>query len=411
MAGWLWWKKGPNYEQELPRLASEIQKYRTKLISVTARHRRWRALSILLQLGAYLFILSYYFLVVTKPYLNAWQLGHVFSGPLVIYLLHTTLSRGLLWREARIKSSLQRLIVRRQQLVDAYKKQINFDLIQRLIDDPPSDPNPIKGTGDSKSTAKSPHLQQHQPSAAPAPNKTKTSGVAAPGNPPPQISASHNGPSKPRAVENNSAANPLPALPVYHTSWVDRVMDLVLGENEQGPNNRYALICSKCRVHNGLAPYGKSADEVGYFCPVCHTFNGSEQAHDALPNDSISNDKAAVGNSGASVANEGAERAGSAFNSSTGEPAITSVEPVASISDGNSDGNLGDIIPETASSAGGGSAGHLAGNSASDKSTTKEEETAGRKPAAGKPAVHNPAVDSASSAVAQKDQVLRKRGV
>jgi hypothetical protein len=35
--------------------------------------------------------------------------------------------------------------------------------------------------------------------------------------------------------------------------WVDKLTDAILGENEQSPNSRYALICSKCFSHNGLA--------------------------------------------------------------------------------------------------------------------------------------------------------------
>ncbi|RKP04179.1 hypothetical protein CXG81DRAFT_8306, partial [Caulochytrium protostelioides] len=35
-------------------------------------------------------------------------------------------------------------------------------------------------------------------------------------------------------------------------SWMDRVMDTVIGDTD-GPNNRYALICSQCHTHNGLA--------------------------------------------------------------------------------------------------------------------------------------------------------------
>jgi endoplasmic reticulum junction formation protein lunapark len=55
---------------------------------------------------------------------------------------------------------------------------------------------------------------------------------------------------------------------------VDRVLDLLVGEDENSPEQRYALICRHCRAHNGLAPPGETGNELGYLCGRCGGWNG-----------------------------------------------------------------------------------------------------------------------------------------
>lgn len=59
-----------------------------------------------------------------------------------------------------------------------------------------------------------------------------------------------------------------------NSSMYDYFITKLLGENEMEPDNRYALICSTCFAHNGLAPPGKLAKDVQYKCPNCGTMNG-----------------------------------------------------------------------------------------------------------------------------------------
>jgi hypothetical protein len=61
-------------------------------------------------------------------------------------------------------------------------------------------------------------------------------------------------------------------------AWYDRVLDLLMGEDETLPRNRVALICQNCRLVNGQAPPGtKSLAELGKWkCFGCGTMNGEE---------------------------------------------------------------------------------------------------------------------------------------
>lgn len=80
------------------------------------------------------------------------------------------------------------------------------------------------------------------------------------------------------------APNAFPAAaPQYAQSdqgahWYDRLIDVLLGEDESLPRNRLALICIKCRLVNGQAPPGaKRSEDVGMWrCFGCGTMNGDE---------------------------------------------------------------------------------------------------------------------------------------
>lgn len=60
--------------------------------------------------------------------------------------------------------------------------------------------------------------------------------------------------------------------------WYDRIMDVLLGEDETSPRNRLALICSNCRLVNGQAPPGvKRLEDLGKWrCGGCGIMNGEE---------------------------------------------------------------------------------------------------------------------------------------
>jgi hypothetical protein len=58
--------------------------------------------------------------------------------------------------------------------------------------------------------------------------------------------------------------------------WYDRILDLLMGEDETSAKNRIVLICWKCRLVNGQAPPGtKRLSEVGHWrCKECKATNG-----------------------------------------------------------------------------------------------------------------------------------------
>lgn len=79
------------------------------------------------------------------------------------------------------------------------------------------------------------------------------------------------------------APNAFPTLPQYAPvregrHWYDRLVDVLLGEDESLPSKRLALICNRCRLVNGQAPPGvKRLEDVGQWrCGSCGSINGEE---------------------------------------------------------------------------------------------------------------------------------------
>lgn len=66
------------------------------------------------------------------------------------------------------------------------------------------------------------------------------------------------------------------ASPGSQNHWYDRIMDLLLGEDETASKNRIVLICKNCRLVNGQAPPGtNSLSDLGTWkCMGCGTING-----------------------------------------------------------------------------------------------------------------------------------------
>lgn len=100
--------------------------------------------------------------------------------------------------------------------------------------------------------------------------------------PPPITPASFVSP-KPQNIPqfHPSAFSPPPSpnlAPQEHRSktFLDRVLDLLVGEDENAADHRYALICRHCRAHNGLAPPGERGEDVGYLCGRCGGWNGPD---------------------------------------------------------------------------------------------------------------------------------------
>jgi endoplasmic reticulum junction formation protein lunapark len=97
----------------------------------------------------------------------------------------------------------------------------------------------------------------------------------------------------------------------HSKTFLDRVLDLLVGEDENAADHRYALICRHCRAHNGLAPPGERGDEVGYLCGRCGGWNGPDpkqkppNKEDKITEESEDKEKQSVERSGHSNNSDG----------------------------------------------------------------------------------------------------------
>ena len=87
----------------------------------------------------------------------------------------------------------------------------------------------------------------------------------------------------PLSPQEEFAPNAFSSAPQYASAnegsrWYDRIMDVLLGEDETRSGARIALICSNCRLVNGQAPPGvMRLEDLGIWrCGGCGTMNGEE---------------------------------------------------------------------------------------------------------------------------------------
>lgn len=71
---------------------------------------------------------------------------------------------------------------------------------------------------------------------------------------------------------------PRPILPRERTAF-DRVIDFLVGE---GPGNRYALICTRCGSHNGMA-LKEEYEYLAFRCCYCFHWNQAKKIRPELP--------------------------------------------------------------------------------------------------------------------------------
>ena len=87
-------------------------------------------------------------------------------------------------------------------------------------------------------------------------------------------------PDAPSFANNDFSMHPPSEPPAYSQGpkWYDRILDVLLGDDESAAKNRLALICSNCKLVNGQAPPGiKNLEDLGKWrCSGCGTMNGVE---------------------------------------------------------------------------------------------------------------------------------------
>lgn len=223
-----------------------------------------------------------------------------------IYLIRSGITRYYEYRVESIARRLEEQQAERTKTIDKLKAATKYNTTQELLEKyggaPPKPPAP-KRTASVKKTPKNKDAQPPRTSMGPP----ATANIPRPNQIPsqpstPQPLGSRTPPSfiapSPSPIAPRSEPGPAEFAPnafsgpsqyaqgqyaqsgefVAEGHWYDRVLDLLLGEDETHPKNRMALICKSCRLVNGQAPPGtKSLADLGSWrCFGCRTLNGEE---------------------------------------------------------------------------------------------------------------------------------------
>lgn len=244
--------------------------------------------------------------------MGAYEWSGMAGGPVLIYLVRTIASTIYELRIESLNSKLKDQQAVRAKTIQKLKDATRYDSTMELLEKYGGGEVRAKSKKKSKDeaadegTTKSPGRQQQKrqdtgtrtnmPIPATANIQRQKMGPSHPGTPqqlgtgPYSTPQQHRGPSpnqqtiepsaefSPNAFDTARPPPPAMGQQQYDTPshWYDRIMDLLLGEDETAAKNRLVLICKRCRLVNGQAPPGmNSLAELGLWkCMGCGAENG-----------------------------------------------------------------------------------------------------------------------------------------
>ncbi|KAL8761034.1 MAG: hypothetical protein Q9184_002800 [Pyrenodesmia sp. 2 TL-2023] len=318
------WKGDDNspasFEKALSALSNKITKTNSKLDSLRQTSRRFSALWTLYTSFVYLLCTIVLVLVVGWGKWGVAEYVGVIGGPIVfgqsLPKLAITTLYGL--RIAKVQSQSDDLQKQRDATIEKLKAATRYNMTQELLKKyggtpPSSEKSNDDHTPKSGSKQKdSPTSRQGRTGFVPPPTANipgRHVPVSLPNTPQQAIPRSRDRQgqdgrlsaaaavapwqSSPPQISPSAefAPNAFFSAPQYAqqgegSRWYDRLMDLVLGEDETLPRNRLALICHHCRLVNGQVPPGvQRLEDVGKWrCAGCSTMNGKEMEETELLN-------------------------------------------------------------------------------------------------------------------------------
>ncbi|KAI1160829.1 hypothetical protein F5B18DRAFT_488653 [Nemania serpens] len=296
------------FEKTLSILSKKITNTQAQLERVRNNSRRIKLLWTLYLAFAYLVYAIVLTLVVGWQNLGRWEWTGMAGGPVLIYVIRATANAYFSFRldtlEKRLKDRQTERATAIQKLKDATKYDSTLELLEKYGGSTENrnrtknqkDPHQETPTQDNDGSRKkhrqsidSSHLtgRTHLPLPPTANIQRPSTASGVPPNRQGQFSSPRldSIPSSPRPQPiEEFAPNAGPPPPTYNQyepntgppRWFDRILDLMMGEDETAPKNRIVLICQKCRLVNGQAPPGvKNVAELGAWkCMGCGATHG-----------------------------------------------------------------------------------------------------------------------------------------
>lgn len=298
-----------SFEKVLSQLATKINKVSAQNDSLRQKQRRYKVLWTLYSTFAYILVAAILTLVTGYQRWSAIEYIAIAGSPVLIFGIRTALDAYYNYRISNSQAHLNDLYKQREAAIQKLKAATKYDSTQELLDKyggtprkrgpSPQPPKKRKAEGGQSKQGAPPGPRtgfappptaniQRPPSAGSVPpqglvgpRSRNTSGLG------PESAAlivSREEPSEEFAPNAFSAPSRPPVIRQQSTQysdgpkWYDRILDVVLGEDETQAKNRMALICQNCRLVNGQAPPGaRTPEDVGKWrCSSCQAWNGVE---------------------------------------------------------------------------------------------------------------------------------------
>jgi len=297
-----------SFEKTLSQLSAKINRYSSQVETFRSKQRRYKALLTLYAGFSYILVAAILTLVTGWDKWGVIEYTAVAGGPVAIIGLRWILNAWYDYRTKSVQSRLQDASKEREKVIEKLKIATKYDSTQQLLDKYGGSGAGNKQGQQQQQDGKGPkrkasgrqslpaqfHQQQQQQGArtgfAPPPTANIAGRQPPPANPiDARLRSATLESTPPQAANESFAPNAFPSRPApppqqlsqyapSQPAWYDRIMDVILGEDETQAKNRIALICSQCRLVNGQAPPGvRSLEDVGRWrCKECGTMNGVE---------------------------------------------------------------------------------------------------------------------------------------
>ncbi|KAJ1961100.1 hypothetical protein IWQ62_003986 [Dispira parvispora] len=289
-----------DYQQVLADLDEKIRLSQSQLAEIKVGEKKWSTVFLVYSLFAYAIysLVFYFYLNHQADPLQLWlyKAIPVGLGPLFIYYTRKCIQlwycRRQAWAETRIASLKEKQRVKVEEL----KKKTAYYTTKTLLERYDAPKAPVRtASGVSSAPTKRPpvsspaaQLRQRMPGPGPLPPASvgRSPIPPFPGARTPAVldgkdraGPSGNSPTVNRPVSHSATSTkPVVSKPMgpasmslSHRPWYDKLVDKIVGE--EGPENRYALICRNCFAHNGLV-LPQELQTTQYLCPKCGFFNG-----------------------------------------------------------------------------------------------------------------------------------------
>lgn len=295
-----------SFEKELKQLSAKITKTNAQNDRLRQHQRRYKALWTLYTTFAYILVSAILTLVTGWERWSYLEYTTIAASPVLIFGVRTALDAYYNYRISSTQSHLNDLNKEKDQAIDRLKKATKYDSTQQLLEKYGASPTSAQPSPQVKSNKRKSDIGPANPGVAPSgrtgfappptaniparqpqprpitPSGPPSTAARAQGEP---VGRTIDGPSEefaPNAFNAPSPISPLaPASQSYAMEgpkWYDRILDVVLGEDETQAKNRIVLICGNCKLVNGQAPPGaRTPEDIGRWrCSACHAWNGVE---------------------------------------------------------------------------------------------------------------------------------------
>lgn len=224
------------FEKDLKKISSQINEYNMRMSSCSRHLISWKSKFLFYSVLIYIIYLSSVLIKYKMGYLfDPWSLVPTITSPMMIIGVKNLITVYWTKQVSKCRTRIEELKKQHAYKIDKLKEATNFDKTQDLL---------LKFTDDAEDLEAK--RKQQEEFFQQLESQTLLS-----------LSANLNNSRQSRTI-------------------VDRLLLLIIGEDEFDVSKRYALICSTCHSHNGLAPPGELAIDVKYICPHCGKPNGVE---------------------------------------------------------------------------------------------------------------------------------------